>query len=423
LDFKNRPELSSDTDDTDDELLKMKFKRGVHGKGQNMISKHDTTLNGRHNANKVMKFPPEFETGDNHSIDMRLPNNVYNTLKSHSIHEEKRANRLNDKHDKSTNEMSLDPKTRLIIFKFINSNVLETLGGVISTGKEATIFYAEGGKPLEMVVPSECILKVYKTTLNEFKTREKYIADDYRFKNRFKHLNPQKIVRLWAEKEMHNLIKMKSNDIPCPDAILLRRHVLIMSFIGKDSVPAPKLKDAKLNVDELKKAYDQCVQILVDLYTKCNLVHADFNAFNLLWFEERIWVVDVSQSVETIHPMGLDFLLRDCRNIEQFFNNRKLDNVATAEQLFNKITKMNFEGEGSEFLSKIHKYVKDKEMRLNGGTKEDLSYNFDHHFAKTFTQNNKHQLKNPTLQIDKEDENESSDSSSSDDDDELKEFK
>jgi len=116
--------------------------------------------------------------------------------------EERRANRLHDKQDKSTQEMSLDPKTSLILFKLVNADILEAIGGVISTGKEATIFYAPGGKSKEMLVPKECVAKVFKTTLNEFKTREKYISDDYRFKDRYKHLNPQKIVKLWAEKEM-----------------------------------------------------------------------------------------------------------------------------------------------------------------------------------------------------------------------------
>ena len=56
----------------------------------------------------------------------------------------------------------------------------------------------------EILVPSELAIKVFKTTLNEFKTREKYIADDYRFKDRYKHLNPHKIVKLWAEKVNRN---------------------------------------------------------------------------------------------------------------------------------------------------------------------------------------------------------------------------
>jgi serine/threonine-protein kinase RIO1 len=42
--------------------------------------------------------------------------------------------------------MALDSKTRLILYKLVNSEVLESIGGVISTGKEALILYAPGGK-------------------------------------------------------------------------------------------------------------------------------------------------------------------------------------------------------------------------------------------------------------------------------------
>lgn len=50
------------------------------------------------------------------------------------------------------------------------------------------------------------------------------------------------MVRLWAEKEMRNLVRMYSAGLPVPQPILLRSHVLLMSFIGKDGWPAPKLK-------------------------------------------------------------------------------------------------------------------------------------------------------------------------------------
>ncbi len=57
----------------------------------------------------------------------------------------------------------------------------------------------------EQIVPRECALKIFKTTLNEFKNRDRYIKDDYRFRGRVGNQNPRKIVKLWAEKEMHNL--------------------------------------------------------------------------------------------------------------------------------------------------------------------------------------------------------------------------
>ncbi len=226
-----------------------------------MKSKHDILLANRHNGAKVMDFPPEFDTGDKHGLDLRLSNQVFNKLKSHSHHLGKRSNRIKDKRDQATNEISLDPRTRLILFKFVNADLIDSIGGIVSTGKEATIFYAPGGKTQEVLVPKELAIKVFKTTLNEFKTREKYIADDYRFKDRFKHLNPQKIVRLWAEKEMHNLMKMRRFEIRCPDVVMLKRHVLVMSFIGKDSKAAIKLKDANLDEEQLKFAYDECIQV------------------------------------------------------------------------------------------------------------------------------------------------------------------
>ena len=54
-------------------------------------------------------------------------------------------------------------------------------------------------------MPEECAVKVFKTTLNEFKTRDRYIKDDHRFKDRISKQNPRKIIKLWAEKEMCNL--------------------------------------------------------------------------------------------------------------------------------------------------------------------------------------------------------------------------
>ena len=62
----------------------------------------------------------------------------------------------------------------------------------------------------ERPLPSECAIKVFKTTLSEFKNRDRYIKDDYRFKARFGKQNPRKVVRMWAEKEMHNLKRLAS---------------------------------------------------------------------------------------------------------------------------------------------------------------------------------------------------------------------
>jgi len=129
------------------------------------------------------------------------------------------------------------------------------------------------------------------------------------------------------------------------------------------------------------------LKLITNLYRKCNLVHADLNQFNLLWHNNQIWVVDVSQSVEPVHPMGYEFLLRDCDNISKYFTNRKLENVMTAEEIFNKVTGQKFTGEGELFLSQIQRFSKEKRKELEALTKPDEeesnNYSFDYHFKRS----------------------------------------
>jgi len=54
---------------------------------------------------------------------------------------------------------------------------------------------------------------------------------------------------------------MKKRGIPCPSVVLLKKHILVMSFIGEERNPAPKLKDASLSDADYELAYDQCVQV------------------------------------------------------------------------------------------------------------------------------------------------------------------
>ena len=61
--------------------------------------------------------------------------------------------------------------------------------------------------------------------------------------------------------------RMQKAGIPCPTVALLKKHILVMSFIGKDQKPTPKLKDAVLSSRQLQQAYQQCVQVLLQLWS------------------------------------------------------------------------------------------------------------------------------------------------------------
>lgn len=265
--------------------------------------------------------------------------------------------------------MGVDAATRLLLYKLINNQILQQINGIISTGKEAVILHANSdssytgtnehghGNGVLMapeLLPKECAIKVFKTTLNEFKQRDRYIKDDYRFKDRFSKQNNRVIINMWAEKEMHNLMRMQAIGLNVPDVVVLKKHVLVMRFIGDNHNAAPKLKDARLTAAELSCAYEEIVAAMHKMYNVAKLVHADLSEYNILWYEDKCWFIDVAQSVEPEHPSALEFLMRDCGNIVQFFKKRGLPNIYSKEELFEFITALNAETHNAAMLERIH---------------------------------------------------------------------
>jgi len=276
-----------------------------------------------------------------------------------------------DRNDRATTEQCLDPRTRLILFKLISRGFLEQVDGCLSTGKEANVYYAKAGsnshtsstgyttaatptqpqpQSTESITTSTSItaptndnhhnitefaIKIYKTSILVFKDRDKYVSGEHRWRKGYCRSNPRKMVKVWAEKEMRNYRRIHAAGIPTPVPILLKSHVLIMEFLGTNGWPAPRLKDAILKEKRLREAYVQTIFIMRHMYQRCKLVHGDLSEYNLLWHNQEIYVIDVSQSVESDHPSALDFLRKDASNVNDYFSKAGGGlNVMTTRQLF-----------------------------------------------------------------------------------------
>ena len=274
--------------------------------------------------------------------------------------------------DRATSEQCLDPRTRLILFRMLSSGFLELIDGCLSTGKEANVYYAKAGRIVEkqqaaaasradpsdaasassasaaastatfapLLLPdiTEYAIKIYKTSILVFKDRDKYVSGEHRWRKGYCRSNPRKMVKVWAEKEMRNYRRLHAAGIKCPAPVLLKSHVLIMEFLGTNGWPSPRIRDAGLSERRLREAYVQTVLIMRHMYRRCRLVHGDLSEYNLLWHCNEVYVIDVSQSVETDHPSALDFLRKDASNVNDFFRKAGNLDVMTTRQLFEFVT-------------------------------------------------------------------------------------
>ena len=92
------------------------------------------------------------------------------------------------------------------------------------------------------------------------------------------------------------------------------------------------------------------------MYQTCNLIHADLSEYNMLWYENRVWLIDVSQSVEPFHPQALEFLYRDCTNVVEFFRKQGVPKVMSVQELFKQVSQLDIpECEDKNFLSQVCK--------------------------------------------------------------------
>lgn len=243
--------------------------------------------------------------------------------------------RIKDKADRATVDQVLDPRTIRILSKLVNQGHLAEIHGCVSTGKEAKVYQAitEAGEGR--------VIKVYKTSILIFRDRDKYVQGEFRFRRGYCRSNPRKLVQTWAEKEMRNLLRIHNAGIPCPKPYVLKSHILVMDLIGRDGLPAPLLKNAVIeDTSKYCSIYYKLVVYMRRLFQECKLVHADLSEFNLILLDDEIYIIDVSQSVEHDHVMALEFLRKDCTNVNEYFRKREVATLSVRE-LFDFITDPN----------------------------------------------------------------------------------
>lgn len=246
-----------------------------------------------------------------------------------------------DKSDRATSEQVLDPRTRMILLKMINRNIVSEVNGVISTGKEANVYHATYQSEQDEI-PQQRAIKIYKTSILVFKDRDKYVTGDFRFKKGYNKSSNRAMVKEWAEKEMRNLKRIYAAGIPCPEPVHLKLHVLVMAFLGDSKgIAAPRLKDISFAEAESERRwrglYLEVVGYIRILYQVCRLVHADLSEYNMLFHQDKSWIIDVSQSVEHDHPRSLEFLRMDIKNVSDFFQRHGVHTMSE-QKIFRFVT-------------------------------------------------------------------------------------
>lgn len=98
-----------------------------------------------------------------------------------------------------------------------------------------------------------------------------------------------------------------------------------MEYVGDRAGAAPTLARMRPRGSLLADIWDQLVANLL-VVVGAGYAHGDLSAYNALWWEGELWLIDLPQAVDiAANPTGLDFLHRDVVNITTWFARQGLD--------------------------------------------------------------------------------------------------
>ncbi len=226
--------------------------------------------------------------------------------------------------DRKTQDLVFDRRTLTAIYEVLKKSGISHIDYPISSGKESVVFKAyREEKPL--------VMKIFKMSTLKFQNIRQYIEGDYRFSN--ERPGKSRFIYLWSKKEFSNLEALQEAGVPAPKPIMFHKNVILMSYIGTARSPAPQLRDADYDAEDV---YGQIRTMIRAMYRKAAIVHADLSEYNILYHRKKAYFIDLAQGVSIKHPSAEAFLRRDIKNITNYFIRKGIK--ADEEKLFKFVT-------------------------------------------------------------------------------------
>ena len=123
----------------------------------------------------------------------------------------------------------------------------------------------------------------------------------------------------WIEYEFQALSVLHSAGADVPVPLERGNNVILMSFVGDEEMAAPTLNSIELHPKEARRLFERVLHN-VDLMLAHNRVHADLSAYNILYWEGEITLIDFPQVIDPqVNPQAFKIFERDIIRVCEYF--------------------------------------------------------------------------------------------------------
>jgi len=135
----------------------------------------------------------------------------------------------------------------------------------------------------------------------------------------------------WIMHEFQTLQRLHDAGVDVPRPYACENNAILMEYIGDPWVPAPTLNAIELERDESPALFERVLRN-IDRMLAQECIHGDLSAYNILYWEGEIWLIDFPQ---VVHPDenrdAYRILCRDVRRICEYFARQGVE--ADAERI------------------------------------------------------------------------------------------
>jgi RIO kinase 1 len=128
----------------------------------------------------------------------------------------------------------------------------------------------------------------------------------------------------WIAYEFQTLEMLHETGADVPKPFAMEKNAILMDYIGDMDEAAPTLNSVKLDRQEVRPLYERVLQN-IDLLLVNQRIHGDLSAYNILYWDGDISLIDFPQVVQPeSNPAAWTIFLRDVTRICQYFASQGL---------------------------------------------------------------------------------------------------
>ncbi len=149
----------------------------------------------------------------------------------------------------------------------------------------------------------------------------------------------------WLMHEFNTLKFLHDEGAAVPKPIATSGNAILMEYIGSRVRGAPTLHEVSLDKDEAVEIFNEVLRN-VDLMLQMGLVHGDLSAYNILYWEGKITLIDFPQVTDSEKNSNARFILnRDVERVCDYFRKQgiRCDAKALSRKLWDRYAYYNKE--------------------------------------------------------------------------------